>query len=192
MNLRPEFQMRKLSVMVNLVNLLKTLQIYNLKRFYKLFLSLCFLLISTTVCGIYLNEIEEEYNLLFPKVSYVKSLKANAEKFNFIQKHKFENSSNIARSFQNIISDCSKKYKMIIKRNDIKSESNINGITIDTCNIELLSWHDSYIFEMIEKLRDLSPGFVTLESFDITRVSNINLKFPALKVQILCKLYYKQ
>ncbi len=177
--------------MVSLVNLLKIPQTYNLKKFYKLFLLLLFLLLSTTICNIYLNETEKKYKLLLIKSSYIKSLKLNIEKFNFMQKHKFENSSNIVENFQNIINHYSKNCKMIIKQIDIKNESKIDEITIDICNIELLSWHDSYIFEMADKIQELSPGFVTLESFDITRISNVNLKFPSLKARISCKLYYK-
>lgn len=183
--------MRELYVMVRIANLLKTFRAYNLQKFYKILCIIALLLIATLICSIVLNNMNREYDSIAPKASYVKALKRNKECFIFAQKHQFENSARIIRNFQNLVNDFAKKYKITVKHNDIQTANNINGVQTTDCEIELFCWHDTHIFEMLEKIQNLSPGCVFIHKINIKRISNINLRYPALKVQMLCKLYYK-
>lgn len=178
--------------MAQIVSLLKTLKSRGFQKFYKIFFLIILLLSTTVFTEVILDGKREEYELIFPKFSYVKSLKNNNERFMFIQKHKLENSSNLIQLIETLLNDFSKKYKIFVKHNNIKANDSFNGLKIETHDIELISWHDAHIFEMIEKMEELSPGFVKIEKINITRTSNINMDSPALKVQILCKLYYKE
>lgn len=183
--------MRKLYVMVRVVNLFKTFRAYNLQKFYKILCTIVLLFIVILICGVVLNNMNREYNSIAPKSSYIKALKRNKECLLFAQKHQFEDSAMIIRNFQNLVNDFAKKYKITVKHNDIQTTNNINGLQIADCETELFCWHDTYIFEMLEKIQHLSPGCVFIHKINIKRISNINFRYPALKVKILCKLYYK-
>jgi hypothetical protein len=137
----------------------------------------------------YVNSLEERCEDLAPLASYVQSL--NAGMVNFIQKHHMSGSGKAPVALHNLIDNYSEKYKMKIVKYETTEQLSYNGVSIEKYRIEILSWHDSYIFEIIKKMCEFSPGFISFEKINISRISKINLKSPSIRAVLLCDLYYK-
>ena len=58
--------------------------------------------------------------------------------------------------------------------------------------IEGLSWHDTFIFELVNSILNFAPGFTRITFISIDKFSKPNSKNPALKMRILCELYSSQ
>jgi hypothetical protein len=131
----------------------------------------------------------EQCENLFPIAEYIKSLSVN--RITFIQKHHLKDSDKISENFRDLIDNHAKKYKMEISKYEKLHQLSSNGIKIDRYKIEIFSWHDCYVFEMIKKISELSPGFINFKNINISRISKINLKSPSIKAVLSCDLYYR-
>ncbi len=122
----------------------------------------------------------------------VEFLQGHQARLKFIKQHRFEKSDIAPDKFAELLNDYVKKYRMRLISNNLTEKSTLpSGITTNQYEIELLSWHDRYIFEMLESIQNFPHGFIEILNIDMSRVDRITLNSPAIKVMILCNLYYK-
>lgn len=52
-------------------------------------------------------------------------------------------------------------------------------------------WHESFIFEFLDKLQKFCPGFLKILQVEINRFAKITTIRPAMKVDVVCVTYQK-
>jgi hypothetical protein len=122
---------------------------------------------------------------------YIRSLQSKPDKLNFIKAHRFSGSNIAPNEFQKLIRSCEQNYKMRIIKNKIVEHSILGNLSTQKYSIELLSWHDSYVFKALENMQNFQYGFINFQKICISRIAAINLRSPAIKVEILCTLFHR-
>jgi hypothetical protein len=178
--------------MVNIVNKIKTFKIDDIKDFRVLLTIICLSLIVFPFIQNYKNDLDFFNTKIKLKAEYIKALKPNQIKF--MKNHFFTNSTNVPEKFKKMMEEIANSCRMQIlnfkKKNCLTTENNF--INVIEYTIEILSWHDCYIFETLNKIQNFAPGFIKLKKIVISKVSNINLQSPSIKGLLICDLYYKK
>ena len=120
------------------------------------------------------------------KVNFVKDLLSNKEKLDFISHHLFHGKSNDFIEFIRNFSD--EKHINIINISCLEKK-NLNNLENLKIKIDGFYWHDSAIFDLIDKIRSFSPGFVKIESIEIHKIAKISTVKPSIKAEIICEIF---
>ncbi|MDR1488543.1 MAG: hypothetical protein LBI26_02285 [Holosporales bacterium] len=138
----------------------------------------------------HINNFEEKYQKIGEKISYVTKLKSNQYRLEFVKKHGLSDSQKSPEKFQEFIAKSVKKNKMKVV-NLSETEENVEvNLYKNIYEMEIVAWHDEHIFAFINDLYEFSPGFVQINELNISRISNINTKSHAIKMELLCCIYY--
>lgn len=149
------------------------------------------LVLSSSLTCRFKESLDEDLAFLASDFSFVSSLQKDKRKLNFIASHSFKTSEQSPDQFTAFIKEESSKVFMKLSKFNLIATESESSFKKNIYEIELLAWHDSFIFSLIDQLYSFSPGFVSIEKIHIERISNINEQTPSLKVGILCTLFYK-
>lgn len=99
------------------------------------------------------------------------------KKNKFVMSHLRQGESNVLQYLQKIM----RKNKLTVVHAQV--------LDSNTLELELLCWHDKYLFDLLEQINSFSNGFIRLTSVIITKNKEFSLVVPNLKVKLIASLY---
>jgi hypothetical protein len=160
-----------------------------IKANLRLLIAICLVFILERLATFYKELKLEEFNVICNAKTIATKLAATT-----LKKHELLNhicsGNNI--SLSDYVAKIGKETVAAIK--SIKNISEENGEKITTKKFVIIGvfWHESLIFEFLNKLREFSPGFLKILKIDINKFAVITAVKPTLKVEITCITYQRR
>ena len=164
----------------SIISLIKTNKLYTFPTF-------CLTLVSFVI-SIYASK--QQQQCLETELQYepIISIFSDHDIYEFIKIHKFGNSKN---DYTDFIKQISKEYFAKISSIEKIAVVKIGNIEVSKVKIDMLFWHDCFIFDFLDKLQKYSPGFINILSIDINKFTkHVGIK-PSLKLEVICKIFQK-
>lgn len=95
----------------------------------------------------------------------------------FVMNHLRSNENNVLQYLKEIINE--NKLTVISAK----------GLDNNVLELDLLCWHDKYLFNFLNQVNNFSNGFIRIKSLVITKSQKFSLKSPNLNVKLICTLY---
>ena len=164
----------------NIISFIKTNKLYTFPTF-------CLTFVSFFI-SIYASNKQQQFLETELRYTPIINIMSNHNIFEFIKKHKFGHTKN---DYTEFIKQISKEYFAKISSIEKISSTKIGNIEVLTVKIDMLFWHDSFIFNFLDKLQKYSPGFINILSIDINKFTKHVGNKPSLKLEVICKIFQK-
>ena len=146
------------------------------------------MIIVSTFVSIYKSHAVEKYTQFANEMKPITDIISDNDKFNFIQNHLFKGEALDFKDFANKVAQ--ENYAKILSLNRI-SCIKLDKINITQIKITGLFWHDTFIFDFLEKIQNFSPGFINIIAIDINKFSKKITHKPVIKLEVICKIFQK-
>ena len=148
---------------------------------------LCLLiLVVLVVIKLFLVDYKKDLNLIYEplkrQAEIIKSF--SNDELNFIRTHSLKENGTIKYIKNNVL----KFYGNIKNIKTLETKVIANKIKLTVMEINLLFWHDKFIFDLVDSIGSYNKALMRVSSLQIKKINN-NLDKPGLKVKILCELY---
>lgn len=131
-------------------------------------------------------ELSESLLNLNQTVSKIQKLSTNKEFYDFAANHLFRKDK---VNFKKFLKSCAKECFINISNVSCGDSVLAGKVKKTTYEIDGFAWHDSCVFQLIQKISDFSPGFAKIFSVSIEQFAEINNQKPVFKMRTLCDLY---
>lgn len=166
--------------------LLRTIQSL-IKINYSYFLAFMIMVIISISVSCYKSVLFDKLQETELKIAPFNSISKKQEAF--ILKHAF---SKDGINFKRFITELGGKNFATVTNISKLDTINLHKLKKTKYSIVLFFWHDKFIFQFLEGLQDLRPGFLKLLNIKISKVSKVNEFKPFLKLEVLCEIFQKR
>lgn len=139
-----------------------------------------------------ISELEFKHENISKTQTYIDNLKKNPKRLLFMQKHILSSSQEAPLHFQKTLDELAKKYKINVTKKNEKTDIFTDAISKNSYEIEAIAWHDSDVFQLVNSIQHNSAGngLVSITKLHISKISDINLKSQAIKMEMVCNIYF--